>query len=162
MLTEGSVGAEAYIIRSGECVVYRTVDGQRVNLQQLGPGAVFGETAVFTGRPRNASVEAATEVELYVVAGRILESELGLDTWLGEFIRSLGQRSTELVHRNAALAVELQRAQVQRAAALRLLGSASVPLADLARDTGLDVARVRDLLASEPAFVVVADAVHCA
>lgn len=162
ILTEGSVGAEAYIIRSGECVVYRTVDGQRVSLQQIGSGAVCGETAVFTGQPRNASVEAAIDVELYVVAGRILESELGLDTWLGEFIRSLGARSTELVHRSAALAVELQRAQVQRTAALRLLGSASVPLADVARAAGVDVACARELLASEPTFVVVGDAAHCA
>jgi CRP-like cAMP-binding protein len=123
---------------------------------------VFGETAVFTGRPRNASIEAATDVELYVVAGRILESELGLDTWLGEFVRSLGQRFTELVHKSAGLEIELQRAQVHRSAALRLLGAPSAPLAEIARDAGVDVARARELLMNEPAFVVVADAVHCA
>jgi serine/threonine-protein kinase len=162
VLSEGTVGGEAYIIRSGECLVYRTVDGQRVGLQKIGAGSVFGETAVFTGRPRNASVDAITDVELYVVAGRILESELGLDTLLGEFIRSLGQRFTDVTNRSAALEVELQRAQVQRAAALRLLDSASALLVDVARDAGVDVARARELLAGEARFVLVGDAVHCA
>jgi serine/threonine-protein kinase len=162
VLEEGSVGAEAYIIRSGECVVYRTVDGQRVVLQRIGAGAVFGETAVFTGRPRNASVEAVTDVELYVVAGRILESELGLDTWLGEFIRSLGQRFTDLVNKTAALELDRQRAQVHRAAALRLLSAAAAPLTDVASDAGVDVARAKELLVGEPAFVVVDEFVRCA
>jgi CRP-like cAMP-binding protein len=159
ILEEGSVGAEAFIIRSGECLVYRTVDGQRVSVQRLGPGAVFGETAVFTGSPRNASVEAATDVDLFVVAGRILESELGLDTWLGKFIRSLGQRFTLLSNQSAALEVELQRAQVLRTAAMGLLDRPSVLVSDIAGTVGVDVTRVREIVTGEPTLALRDDVV---
>jgi CRP-like cAMP-binding protein/tRNA A-37 threonylcarbamoyl transferase component Bud32 len=162
ILEEGTLGAEAYIIRSGECVVYRTIDGQRVGLQRLTTGDVFGETAIFTGRPRNASVEAATDIELYVVAGRILEHELGLDTWLGEFVRSLGERFTAQVNRAAVLEAELRRGAVLRTAAMALLAARDSPvsLATVARDADVDVARARDVLSADPGFVVAGDAVR--
>jgi serine/threonine-protein kinase len=162
ILEEGTIGAEAYIIRAGECVVFRTIDGQRVALQRLTTGDVFGETAIFTGRPRNASVEAATDVELYVVAGRILEHELGLDTWLGEFVRSLGARFTAQSNRAAVLEAELRRTNILRAAATLLMHNDGQPVAvaDVARNADVDAARVRELLLTDADFVVAGDAVR--
>jgi CRP-like cAMP-binding protein len=160
IVVEGSIGAEAYIIRSGECLVFRTIDGQKVGLQRLTTGDVFGETAIFTGRPRNASVEAVTDCELYVVAGRILEHELGLDTWLGEFVRSLGERFTEVATQSAVLEAELRRVNILRAAATALLHHERVALLDVALAAAVDVDRAADVLGSSPEFVVDADAVR--
>jgi eukaryotic-like serine/threonine-protein kinase len=101
ILREGSAGDDAYYIRSGSCRVFSTRDGVEVELTTLGPGEVFGETAVFTGQPRNASVQAQSEVELIVVPGRFLAGTVGLDSWMGSFVRALGERFTEGSHKLA-------------------------------------------------------------
>jgi serine/threonine-protein kinase len=95
ILREGEPGDDAFFIRAGRCEVFCLRDGVRVRLRTLGPGEVFGETAVFTGQPRNASVEALEAVELIVVPGKFITGALGLDTWTGGFVRSLGLRFTE-------------------------------------------------------------------
>src|SRR5262249_3912611 len=59
---EGEPGPAAYIITRGSCVAYKLVDGQRRVLREMGPGSVFGETAVISGEPRSATVEAIDEV----------------------------------------------------------------------------------------------------
>ncbi len=120
ILREGEPGDDAYYIRSGRCEVSTLRDGVRVLLRTLGPGEVFGETAVFTGQPRNASVRAVEPVELIVVPGRFISGALGLDSWTGGFVRSLGIRFTE---GNRALA-DSERARLRSevaAAAWRLL-----------------------------------------
>ena len=95
IITEGESGDKAYVVRSGTCQVFRIKDGQRHVLETMGPGDVFGETAVFTKQPRNANVEALTELEVHVIDGDALENELGLDSWMGAFVRSLGMRFSE-------------------------------------------------------------------
>jgi len=95
ILREGEPGDDAYYIRTGQCEVFTEREGVRVSLRTLGPGEVFGETAVFTGQPRNASVRSLGAVELIVVPGRFISGALGLDSWTGGFVRSLGLRFTE-------------------------------------------------------------------
>jgi serine/threonine-protein kinase len=95
ILREGEHGAEAYIIGSGRCRVYRMSHGERQVLRDIGPGEVFGETAVFTNQPRSAFVEALDDVVLWVVSGQVLTDELGLDSWRGSFVRSVGERFSE-------------------------------------------------------------------
>lgn len=158
ILEEGATGNDAYFIRRGTCRVFTRRDGKRVELKSLGPGEVFGETAVFTGQPRNASVEAVTEVDLIVVPGGFLADTMGLDGWTGAFVRTLGQRFTEGSRRLAELELDNLRADVV-AEALRWLalrgersgdGSVHLPWAELeARLTdhpGLDVSRLETLL----------------
>jgi len=120
VVVEGERGDDAYYIRSGRCRVYSERDGHRVELQQLGPGEVFGETAVFTGQPRNATVETAEPVELIQVPGTFLSDTLGLDSWTGAFVRTLGQRFTAGSRRLARLQQKGRLAELATAA-LRLL-----------------------------------------
>jgi serine/threonine-protein kinase len=61
----------------------------------MGPGDVFGETAVFAERPRSASVKALTDVVLVVVTREVLSSALGLNSWMGGFIKALAGRFLE-------------------------------------------------------------------
>ncbi|MDX2054142.1 MAG: cyclic nucleotide-binding domain-containing protein [Polyangiaceae bacterium] len=89
IVAEGAPGDTAYIIQSGNCDVFKDIQGQRVFIRQLGPGAVFGEAAVFTGGSRTASVVAVDTVTVKVITGAALNRELDQNPWLAAFVRSL-------------------------------------------------------------------------
>jgi hypothetical protein len=96
IVVEGEPGDCAYIITRGTCVAYKTVDGQKVVLRELGPNSVFGETAVLSGGVRTATVEAVDEVVAKVVPRQLLEENLGLHTSFGLFVVALADRFKEL------------------------------------------------------------------
>jgi serine/threonine-protein kinase len=138
IVSEGTAGEEAFYVHAGRLQVFRVKDGVRHDLTVLGPGDVFGETAVFTGQVRNASVEALVDVELYVVPGRFLADALGLDSWMGAFVRSLGVRIQERSQRVTELEQESLRADVVARALVALAkdgelvdGGLSLPLPQL-------------------------------
>jgi serine/threonine-protein kinase len=89
IVEEGAPGDAAYIIERGHCEVWKTVRNERVLLRRLGPGEVFGETAVLTHGVRTASVVAADDVTLKVITGESLNRELDQNPWLGALMRSL-------------------------------------------------------------------------
>ena len=92
VVTEGETGDAAYIIVAGRCEVFREVEGRRVTLRELGPGEVFGETAVFTRKPRTASVEALDALTVMQVTGELLIEQIGLFSHAGAFVRALAER----------------------------------------------------------------------
>ncbi|MDB4928110.1 MAG: hypothetical protein JWM10_594 [Myxococcaceae bacterium] len=96
LITEGERGTSAYIIVSGRCEVFREVDGRRITLREMGPGEVFGETAVFTEKPRTASVEALDELTVMRVTGDLLLEQIGLHSHAGAFVRALAERFRQL------------------------------------------------------------------
>lgn len=62
---EGDPGDACYIIREGSVRVTREhPDGRAITLATLGPGAIFGELAMFDGERRSASIEATDDTEL--------------------------------------------------------------------------------------------------
>jgi putative ABC transport system ATP-binding protein len=63
VVREGDVGHELYLISDGEVRVER--GGNEV--ARLGPGEFFGELALLSGEPRNATVVAADPLETYVL-----------------------------------------------------------------------------------------------
>ncbi|HEX2851114.1 MAG TPA: cyclic nucleotide-binding domain-containing protein [Acidimicrobiales bacterium] len=66
LVEQGRPGFEFYLILDGEAAVKR--NGKKV--ATLGPGSSFGELALLTRLPRNATVEATTEMELLVLGQR--------------------------------------------------------------------------------------------
>ena len=100
VIREGEPGDEAFVIVSGRCAVTAMSQGKRVVLRELGPGDVFGETAVFSDEPRSATVEATETLVVRVVTGETLSQNLGLHTWTGEFVKVLADRFREADRRN--------------------------------------------------------------
>ena len=98
IVREGDPGEEAFIITTGTCVVSKR-DGQdgetQRELGRLGPGAVFGETAILSRTPRTATVTAADEVTVKIVTRALIEERLGPSTWLGRFVLALADRFRE-------------------------------------------------------------------
>jgi eukaryotic-like serine/threonine-protein kinase len=96
IIREGESGDEVFILASGRVLVYRTVDGERVPLSELGPGEVFGEMAILTSSPRTASVVALEDCVLRVITGEILDREVhGLKPWMAALTRTLAHRLLE-------------------------------------------------------------------
>jgi len=63
IIRQGEAGDYFYILTRGRCLVMREVQGQQqsIPLAELGPGASFGEEALLTDAPRNASVRMLTD-----------------------------------------------------------------------------------------------------
>ena len=96
VIREGEVGDAAYIVQSGRLQVFRGDGDARVVLRELGPGDMFGETAIFAASPRTASVLVLADAELIVITRATIERELGsMQPWLAAFVRTLASRFGE-------------------------------------------------------------------
>jgi serine/threonine-protein kinase len=96
IITEGEMEEAAYVIVRGHCELSRRFAGQRRVLQRLGPGDVFGETALVVNTRRTATVDAIDAVTVLVVRRSDLEEELGRETWVWALLKALAQRFIEL------------------------------------------------------------------
>jgi putative ABC transport system ATP-binding protein len=70
IVRQGDVGDKFYLMRSGTVDVMVTEDKVRRKVATLGRGAYFGEVALLEHKPRNASVVAAENVEVYSLGAR--------------------------------------------------------------------------------------------
>jgi CRP/FNR family transcriptional regulator, cyclic AMP receptor protein len=66
LVEQGKPGHEMYVILEGEAAVKK--NGRKI--ATLGPGKYFGELAVLTRAPRNATIESATDMTLLVMGQR--------------------------------------------------------------------------------------------
>jgi predicted Ser/Thr protein kinase len=64
-IRQGEEGNEFYLIEQGSCVISVERDGTLQPLAKSKPGDVVGEMAVLTGEPRNAHVDAASDMVLW-------------------------------------------------------------------------------------------------
>src|SRR5262245_50167369 len=65
LTSEGASGYSFFVIEKGTVRVERSGE----LLETLGPGDFFGETAILSGEPRNATVTADSQVDLLVMFG---------------------------------------------------------------------------------------------
>jgi serine/threonine-protein kinase len=96
IVTENEEADAAYLLVEGRCTVRKQAGGEEVELRRLGPGDVFGETAIFSSAPRTATVQALDDVTVMVVDRESLTTGLGLDSWRGRFVRALADRFREV------------------------------------------------------------------
>jgi putative ABC transport system ATP-binding protein len=74
VIRQGDPGDKFYLIRRGEVRIIKDGKPQIV----LGKGEFFGDRALVTGEPRNATVQAVGEVELYTVGRDTFEKNLAV------------------------------------------------------------------------------------
>ncbi|HET6879367.1 MAG TPA: ATP-binding cassette domain-containing protein [Pirellulales bacterium] len=67
VIRQGDPGDKLYVIRSGKAEVHVTRDGQTRQVATLGAGDFFGEAALISGEPRNATVKAGQPLEAYTL-----------------------------------------------------------------------------------------------
>lgn len=61
LFRQGDRGDAAYILDSGKIVIFQQVEGQRVELDSIKPGEIFGEMAVIDRSERMATAVAAAD-----------------------------------------------------------------------------------------------------
>lgn len=140
LFEEGMPADGLYLVLSGAVEVYRTVGGDEIGLETLGPGAFLGEMALVERSPRSASVRGIEGSQLLLVEPEAFERLLE---------RSPAAALTVLrtmVHRLRGM-----EAALVRSSALSTLGTLSAGLAhelnNPAAALGRGVARLRELLA---------------
>ena len=162
---EGETGDRCYVIHSGGVkVVRRFSDGRRMTLAHLGPGAVFGELALFAGERRSATIQTTEDtIVVGLGAGVFMElmegnsrAALGMALSLAERLRSANERLSEYAMATtsgrvaATLLAQVEARQAQGAGErdIEILGTPT----DLARLAGAgrdDATRVLHWLENE-------------
>lgn len=73
---EGDPNDCAYVIESGEILLYNDIDGQRIECERRGGGSILGETSVLTGQPRAVTVEAISPCVAYKISAEDILARL--------------------------------------------------------------------------------------
>jgi putative ABC transport system ATP-binding protein len=85
IIREGDEGDRFYLVRQGRVVVQR--GPERQTIVELGEGDFFGEMALLTGQPRNATVVAMEDSVLYALAAPDFQRAMGESASFAEEIR---------------------------------------------------------------------------
>jgi CRP-like cAMP-binding protein len=90
IIRQGETGEDCYLLRSGSVeVLHRRAQSRERNLATLGPGSLFGEAALLTDEPRNATVRALEPCTLLALRRTDLLEVTGEDRQTGERILEL-------------------------------------------------------------------------
>ena len=96
---EGEVGECAYFIHSGEVEVVRAGQGQPQVVARLGQGEYFGEVALITNTPRNATLRAASKVRVAVLGKENFKALLSvLPSTKGDILKTVQARAMAAAH----------------------------------------------------------------
>ena len=76
IITQGDEANKAYMVLSGKVRVFLEDGTKVVELAELGEDEIFGESAILTGQPYGANVEAIEDAELYVITPESLSEML--------------------------------------------------------------------------------------
>ena len=96
IIEEGAQGDRAYMIVSGSCRAYRTVDGTEETLATMHAGDAFGEMALLLDEPRAASVVADEPATVLVLDKKTLDEGIGGGGWTAAMVRAMAQRFHDL------------------------------------------------------------------
>jgi CRP-like cAMP-binding protein len=89
LIEEGSAGHEFFVLIEGSVDVKRK--GKKIDT--LGPGDFFGETALLTDRPRNATVVTSSAVDALVLTKQRFRQLLGQNPLITlKIMRSMAER----------------------------------------------------------------------
>jgi CRP/FNR family transcriptional regulator, cyclic AMP receptor protein len=86
LFRQGDLGDAAYILEKGKIMIFQQVEGQRVELDTIRPGEIFGEMAVIDSTERMATAVAATDCSVTRVPQLIFNRKLEATD---KFVRAL-------------------------------------------------------------------------
>ncbi|WP_148314637.1 SulP family inorganic anion transporter [Sorangium cellulosum] len=66
LFRQGDISKDLYLIESGELTAWLEIDGRKIKrLRTMGPGSVVGESGLYMGEKRSATVTASRQATLY-------------------------------------------------------------------------------------------------
>ena len=91
VIRQGDPGAECFLVRAGELEVIHTSGDTERRLATLRTGMLFGEAALLTGAPRNATVRVTADAELLVLRRADVLTAMSSEHELAEHLVALMQ-----------------------------------------------------------------------
>jgi CRP-like cAMP-binding protein len=107
LFREGDPGKEMYVIQSGKVAISKKVRDVEKVLALLGPGEFFGEMAIISNKPRNASAIIEEEARLLVIDPRTFESMIRGNAEIA--VRMIKKLSARLGQANAQVETLLKQ-----------------------------------------------------
>ena len=100
IVREGDAGTDAFVLLSGRCEVL--VHGEHLGV--VAPGELFGELACLGTGIRAATVRAAADSDVLVLAGDVIRAELPRSpALLDRFLSAMAQRVRDISRREATV-----------------------------------------------------------
>jgi len=116
LFRQGDPGDKFYVILSGQIRVWaHEPDGRARVLNYHTAGDFFGELALFTDKPRSATVDVVHDVELVSFNKEAFEQILTLHPRIGQYMRTWVQERMRISNRpfpGSSVALELQQSPV--------------------------------------------------
>ena len=98
IVRQGDIGDCMYVIQEGQVEVFTEQDGKEVHLAVHGPGAFFGEMAVFDRDVRSATVRALGEARILTIDKKNFMRRVHEDPSLAfRIVETMSLRIRELV-----------------------------------------------------------------
>ena len=96
LFSEGEPGKEMYVLQSGRVTISKHVRDVEKVLAVLGPGEFFGEMAIISNKPRNASATVAEDAKLLVIDPKTFEGMIRGNSEIAvRMIKKLAERLSE-------------------------------------------------------------------
>lgn len=96
LFREGDPGKEMYVVQSGKIAISKKVRDVEKVLAILGPGEFFGEMAIISNKPRNATATVADDARLLVIDPKTFESMIRGNSEIAvRMIKKLADRLSE-------------------------------------------------------------------
>ena len=96
LFREGEPGKEMYVLQSGRVAISKKVRDVEKVLAILGPGEFFGEMAVISNKPRNATATVEDAARLLVIDPRTFESMIRGNSEIAvRMIKKLAERLSD-------------------------------------------------------------------
>jgi CRP/FNR family transcriptional regulator, cyclic AMP receptor protein len=96
LFREGETGKEMFVLQSGRVVITKTVRDTDKTLAVLGPGEFFGEMALISNKPRNATAVVEEPARLLVIDPKTFEGMIRGNSEIAvRMIRKLAERLGE-------------------------------------------------------------------
>src|SRR5215468_9305945 len=93
---EGETGKEMFVLQAGRVVITKTVRDTVKILPTLGPGEFFGEMALISNRPRNATATVEEPARLLVIDPKTFEGMIRGNAEIAvRMIKKLAERLDE-------------------------------------------------------------------
>jgi len=93
---EGEAGKEMFVLQAGRVVITKTVRDTVQTLATLGPGEFFGEMAIISNRPRNATATVEEPARLLVIDPKTFEGMIRGNSEIAvRMIKKLAERLDE-------------------------------------------------------------------
>lgn len=122
LITQGEPGDVFYLLRAGRARVTRVApSGKVVTLAEIGPGQTFGEEALISGAPRNATVTLLADGQVMCLGGQDFR-----DLLQSNLVRGLTPQAAESLARQGAQLVDVRTPEEFAAGSLH--GAFNMPL----------------------------------